>query len=143
MSGLPITGDLDLALITQAKGIRSKMIRTPLHGIESQFEKSVREEINTVYHSRIKRGALSQKKILNNLVNHGPEVRNPCHQPPDYPWMDSSGFEIVQGPPTDPHQNLRDYLKKLKKQGAYFDLPRHWKPHLESQNDSQPESRLN
>jgi hypothetical protein len=90
----------------------------------------VREEINEVYHANIQAGVLSQKKTLNDLVNHGPEVRNPSENPPDYPWIESTGLEITQGPPEDPHQNLRKYLQNIRREGQFFEIPDHWKTYL-------------
>jgi hypothetical protein len=131
-SGLPITGDLDLAFITLGPISKrntlspSKILNQPMTGIESEFEITVREKINTRYHQEIYEGSLTRRKIVNDLVNHGPESRNPIPRPPDYPFVDTQGTVIVEGPQEDPHRNFRLYLKKLHSENQYFELPEHW-----------------
>lgn len=135
-SGLPITGDLDLALITHPSGktkkpeLYTQILTTPLHGVESPFETIVREKINEVYQSQIQPGALTQTRRINNLVNHGPEVRNPARNAPAYPWINSHGIKITQGSSLDPHRNLRTYLERLNAKNQVFDLPDHWRPYF-------------
>lgn len=95
-------------------------------GIQNGYERKIQKEINQAYLDAALPGTLSGRKYLNQIVNHGPESRNPHVTPPDYPWVDSSGREITRGPEDDPHRNLREALESLEKEGLEFALPKEW-----------------
>ncbi len=130
-SHLPVTGDNDLALITREPQDESawddEVTVRDERGIESVLERSARNATNKAYLESAQLGGLTQKKMTNQIINHGPESRNPVPSLPDYPWVDSSGEEILQGPGADVHSNLRKYLKKLVKNGYYFEVPEQWR----------------